>query len=259
MKTKLVLGFILVIFTYFSVQSQNTPGTVTFKVTTVTDGGQFSPKNVIAIWVKNSSGTFVKTIKVMALQRIQYLNQWKTSSGLNTTDAITGSTLLSHQTHTVTWNCTNVSGSVVPDGNYDIWVEYADDDVSGPVAHYTFNKGTSSSVQNFNNQPYFINVSINYVPQSSAINESFNEEQKITVYQNSSGNFNFSVPMDESKEVNLKIFSITGQLLYEKDEYTVVGENVNFEWNPENSGKIFVYQIKAGNVVASGKILDTNY
>ena len=109
-----------------------TSGTLTFSVTTASNGGQYSPKNIVAIWIKNGSGTFIKSLKVMAAQRIQYLYQWKASSSSNTVGAITGATLSNHQTHNVSWNGKNASGSNVADGSYQIWVEFADDDFQGP-------------------------------------------------------------------------------------------------------------------------------
>jgi hypothetical protein len=111
---------------------------VTFNVSTVTDNGTYSPKHVLAIWVKTSSGTFVKSIKVNAVKRIQYLYKWNKSSGGNTADAVTGATLTSHQTHSVTWNCKNTSGVVVPAGNYKMMIEYTDQHAQGPIDSINF-------------------------------------------------------------------------------------------------------------------------
>jgi hypothetical protein len=72
----------------------------------------------------------------MAAQRVQYLYQWKANSSSNVTDATTGATLANHQTHTVTWNCKNVSQVVVPDGDYKVWIEFTDDNIQGPVSSF---------------------------------------------------------------------------------------------------------------------------
>ena len=51
-------------------------GELTFTIRTVTAGGNYSPKHVLAIWVEDVNG-FVKTRKAMANQRKQYLYTWK--------------------------------------------------------------------------------------------------------------------------------------------------------------------------------------
>jgi len=47
----------------------STDGNLTSSVLTVSNGGTYSPKNVLAIWIKDANGTFVISRKVMANQR----------------------------------------------------------------------------------------------------------------------------------------------------------------------------------------------
>ena len=92
----LILGIILVVST--SCTSDNPPTAPTNKtgltvsVTTSTTGGNYSPKHVVAIWVENSAGTFVKTLTVYAEARKYDLTNWNSISGGNVTDATTGAT-----------------------------------------------------------------------------------------------------------------------------------------------------------------------
>jgi hypothetical protein len=44
-----------------------TDGSATFQVTTVTAGGNYSPRNVMAIWVTDANTNFVKTLKRQAV------------------------------------------------------------------------------------------------------------------------------------------------------------------------------------------------
>jgi len=148
----------------------NTPGIVTFTVKTVTENGTYSPKNILAIWVEKD-GVFVKTRKAMANQRKQYLYTWRASSNYNVIDAITGPTLTSHQTHTVEWDCTDVNGDVVPDGEYTMRIEYTDKHAQGPLYSISFMKGTEPVTINPANQPYFINMQLTYEPDVTAIAE----------------------------------------------------------------------------------------
>ena len=143
MKT-LFLAASLLFFTVYSTQLKSqtpTEGEMTFTVRTVTVNGNFSPKHVLAIWVEDSNG-FVVSRKLRAVKRKEYLYTWNTKSGGNVVDAVTGETLLSHQTHTVTWDCKDVNGNLVPDGEYTVYVEYTEAHVQGPLRGFTFTKGT---------------------------------------------------------------------------------------------------------------------
>ena len=48
-----------------------TDGTVTFTVETLNFNTSYDPRNIVAIWVVDSSGTFVKTLKKRAQTRQQ--------------------------------------------------------------------------------------------------------------------------------------------------------------------------------------------
>jgi len=231
-----------------------TAGTATFTVTNISNGGAYSPKNIIAIWMKNSSGTFIQTMKVMAQQRIQYLYKWKQSSGLNTVNAITGPTLSNFQTHTVYWNCKDNNGNIVPDGNYEFWVEYTDADVQGPYYNYSFNKGTSAVNITFPNQTYYKNVSIVYTPSSSDVKP--NEIIPAKVIQAPfSSTFYFEVPTNIAENASLKIYSLDGKIVYETYNYTDDGNIRKFIWNSLNTEKgIFIYTIESGAETYLGKI-----
>jgi len=100
---------------------------LSFDVTTVTAGGKYSPKNVEATWVATATGQFIKTLEVYGSTRRVHLINWNRVSGGNTVDAVTGATLPNHSAHHVTWNCTNASQQVVPDGQYQLVVEFTED------------------------------------------------------------------------------------------------------------------------------------
>ena len=144
----LVLLILLVAATFnpAAASTASTDGTVTFSVQTVTNGATYSPKNVLAIWVKDAQGNFVISRKVMAANRKQHLVKWVASSNNNVVNATTGATLPNHQTHNISWDCRDVNGNLVPDGTYEIWVEYtsrnsASGGAVGPFTKVTFTKG----------------------------------------------------------------------------------------------------------------------
>lgn len=145
-----------------SVNAQNpTQGEMTFSVRTVTDGGKYSPKHVLALWVEDAKG-FVITRKVMANKRKQYLYTWNSSTGSNAVDAITGSTLSSHRTHTVTWNCLDLKGNLVPDGVYTVFVEFTDQHAQGPICSVSFTKGSECVDISPSDKTYFKDISLQF-------------------------------------------------------------------------------------------------
>lgn len=158
---------LLILLGYTSVLAKSDPkasaSELTFTVRTVTENGNYSPKHVLAIWVEDANG-FVKTRKAMANQRIQYLYTWKASSNYNVVDAITGSTLTSHQTHTVSWDCTDLDGNVVPDGDYTVFVEFTEEHAQGPLFDITFTKDTETISMTPPDETYFKDLSLTFTP-----------------------------------------------------------------------------------------------
>lgn len=120
-----------------------TEGTMTFTVRTVTANGNFSPRHVLAIWVEDADG-FVLTRKLNADKRKQYLYTWNETSGGDVTDATTGATLSSHQTHSVSWDSRDKDGVLVPDGEYTVYAEFTDAHAQGPLKALSFTKGPDS-------------------------------------------------------------------------------------------------------------------
>jgi hypothetical protein len=138
-------------------------------VTTVTDNGNYSPRNIGAIWVARSSGTFVKSLAVWARSRINHLTLWNSATraaglGGNTVDAITSATLSSHQTHNVTWNCADTKEVAVPDGAYRVYFEMTDDNVTGPNMYVDFAKGPSPLTVSPPDAQYFKGIKLVFTP-----------------------------------------------------------------------------------------------
>jgi len=237
-------------------QRANTAGLVTFTATTSPAGGNYAPKHVLVIWVEKD-GVFVKTRKAMANARKQYLYMWKAASNYNVVDAITGPTLNSHQTHTVTWDCKDLSGNVVVDGDYTIILEFTDKHAQGPFIEVTFNKGTEPVTMNPANQTYIKNISLTYTPMSANFNANVTQvctAQNVTFTDNSSGasswawNFgagatpataitqgphNVTYSTSGSKTVSL---TINGTITETKTNYITVSPNpvANFSYQKSN-------------------------
>jgi len=149
-------------------ETRNSDGTMTFTVRTIAYGGTYSPRNVGAIWITNSSNQFVKTIKVWAATYRSRLVKWIASSGNNTTGAITTATLNSHQLHSVSWNGKNYSNATLPDGNYNVNIEYTESNstISSPGKYkvITFSNSTTPVDITPSSDSYFTDMHLIWTP-----------------------------------------------------------------------------------------------
>ena len=99
-----------------------------------------APSNVGAVWVTDSNGNFVKTLKVWGTRRTGNLYWWRQASKGSTVDAVTGATMRSHTTHAIDWNCQDEAHAPVPAGTYKVFAELAESNTFGPtVTGPTFN------------------------------------------------------------------------------------------------------------------------
>ena len=122
-----------------------TSGSCSLQVSVKTESidGQYSPRNVGAIWITDASGAFVKTVVLWARQRTYDLPEWLDSSGENTVDAVTSATKSTHNiVREGTWNCTDQNRLAVPDGTYTLRYEMSEGEQGGPTSSVEFTKGS---------------------------------------------------------------------------------------------------------------------
>lgn len=170
---KAFLTAVLMLFAITWISAQ-TEGSLTVSAATSTAGGNYSPKNIVAIWIEDAQGQWVKTLLAYAQTRRTHLNTWEAAttaagSAFNTVDAVTGATRTSHGTRTCTWDCTDVNGTLLADGTYSIWMELTDKNNTGNYSHFTFTKGPTPESQTPANVPSFSSISINWVPVITAV------------------------------------------------------------------------------------------
>ena len=119
---------------------------VSFDVTTLPQGGKYSPRNIGAIWVQSSSGTFVKSLELWARQRRTHLTKFNGAVGTaGPVDVTASATLSSHRAHHVSWNLKDRSGASVAPGKYTLLIEVTDYD--GPGKWYALEFDTSAGAQ----------------------------------------------------------------------------------------------------------------
>ncbi len=136
--------------------------TVTVQVTTNPTSGKFSPKHALAVWITDSKGTFIKTLKIQANKQMKQLKQWINSSKKDKTDAVTGATLKKHITHNITWDCKDLKKKIVADGDYFINIEYSEINGEGPFIKIPFVKGKVNMSSTPKDTSAFSNMKVNY-------------------------------------------------------------------------------------------------
>lgn len=196
-------------------KTQSTDCNLTFNFTTVTTNAGFAPNNVLAVWVEDNSNTFIRTLKLNANKRIQYLYTWNDESAGNKVDAVTGATKTSHSAETVTWDGKNTSKAVVPDGIYRLFVEFTEEHSQGPLLIIPFTKNSSNSDSAYNNQTNFVNITLNYtVTNSTGIKEQLSNLTDFSVFPNPvSTTSQIAINMDKDAIVHLSLYSLKGEII----------------------------------------------
>ncbi len=142
-------------------------------VTTTPGTGNYAPRNIVAVWVEDSSGAFVKTIGRWANTRKQHLVAWQAKAGAADADAVSGATRQNHTAPlTITWDLKNKANAIVPDGTYTIRMESTDLNANQAAQNhqgtFTFVKGPTAQMQSALANGGFTAVSIAYSPQAAS-------------------------------------------------------------------------------------------
>ena len=238
MKTKIITLLLLINIGYSVAQ---TSGTLTIStLTSQTTGATYAPDNIVAMWIVNSSGTFVKSTLIYANARQQYLFTWIASDvSLNKVDAVTGATQSSHGTRTSSWNGKDVNEVLVPDGTYSVKMELTDKHAQGNLGTFAFVKGPSAQTLTPTAVPSFSNISIKWTPIATAL-EDVTYSNLFNVYPNPTNSTIFVSGIDINE---IEIRSITG-----KNLLTSNLQNINLTSLPKGVYLVIV-KAKNGNVI----------
>jgi len=222
MKTKKILFALTLLFctTTPGVIKAQTPGILTFSVTTTCPSGQFNPRHLVAIWIQSSSvsgssGSFIKTKIRYGSNYLSFLNAWYSASTQNIVDATSGATRnIASETLTFTWNATNTSGSVVADGIYYIWMQMTAANSNGATAYVSFTKGPSPETSTPATTGNYSNMNISWVPQFDGVNENSGTKQNITISPNPVTSLSrIQYSLDELSDVTISLHDISGKLV----------------------------------------------
>jgi len=187
MRRRLIL--LILAFIYASLINAQTNGTLSVSVSTSSAGGNYAPRNIVAIWIEDNSGKFVKTLLAYANNRITHLNTWQASTlaankEYNRTDAVTGATQSSHGTRTCSWNGTDYAGKLMVDGDYKVRMELTDKNLTGNIASYMITKGPNALTLTPANIASFSSVSLKWTTSTTGINPEVSESNTFIVYPN---------------------------------------------------------------------------
>jgi hypothetical protein len=209
--------------------AQNTPCNVTLNFTTITTNNGCAPKNVLAVWVEDDAGNFIRTVKLNAEKRKQYLYTWNDESAGNTVDAVTGATRTSHNAENIVWDGKNISKTVVPDGVYKLFIEFTEEHAQGPVLIIPFTKNTSNSDSTLANQTNFTNINLEYVINSvTDINNASSNSSGFSVFPNPLTNESkIQINVDKNTTANLYLYSLNGQIVAKLGQFGLIaGDNL---------------------------------
>ncbi|OYT17098.1 MAG: hypothetical protein B7C24_04260 [Bacteroidetes bacterium 4572_77] len=189
-------------------------GELQITTTTSQAGGSYAPKNILAVWVENPQGEFVKTLMAYANSRITFLNMWQAStaeagSEFNTVDAITGPTKNNHSSRYCTWNGTNYNGEAVDNGSYYLWMELTDKHATGNYVSFEFVKEAEAYTLTPDDVPSFSDITLEWLPGALVVEETL-KQANISVSPNPSQGL-FEVQCENLEYLELK--TISGQCL----------------------------------------------
>lgn len=234
MKSNSFIFILALLFSNFTFSQ--TSGTLSVSISTKSTGGNYSPKNVMAVWIESNSGKFIKTLLVYGDKRKTHLNTWESSTSLagstfNSVDAITGATQTNHGLRTCNWDGTDFNRINVPDGDYKLKIELTDKNETGNVASLNFTKGPNPYKLNSSNIPGFSSVSLNWTTENlTTFRQERGSSMDTVVYPNpGSGKFTILT----KNVVSLKVTSLTGRVI-------CVSETPTFDLTNQPNGIYFV-------------------
>jgi hypothetical protein len=211
--------FIIATLLCFALKGQ-TNGQLSVSVTTSNAGGQYTPRHIVAVWVEDNSGNFVKTLMAYANDQIQFLQAWQTTTSasgetFNTTDAITGATRTQHTTRNCTWDGTDFNGNLTPDGTYRVCFELTDKNQAGNHSEFNFNKSSNPESLSPSDAPSFNSISIDWSPNTSiGIAEAAN---KLSIFPNPTDkNIQLNLENMTYGETQITVYNIIGGIVINK-------------------------------------------
>ena len=238
-----VTVFIIIVMANEGLLYSQTQGTFTLSLYTTSTGG-YSPKHLVAIWVENSNATFVKTKLLQSSgSNLDHLGLWTSRTGSNTVDAVTGATLQTHGNITVVWNGTDVTGAVVPDGTYNVWVEmaWASSLTSGKTySIFPFTKGPAAFQSTPGNLTNFYSINLNWVPSTPTFVEKVPANTEAAIYPNPTNGLLHIIFKNGHRSVLIRVYNESGNMVYNESLSEFTGGEKTLDITKMPAGIYFV-------------------
>lgn len=242
---KSILTLLFLAFQLLSVAQTATDGTLTVTATVTYNGVPY----YYAVWLKDSQGTFVRTLTMFGLTTKYYadLSNWYSSSGASKTNATTGATKTLPGTYTSSWNGKNQTNTTtLADGNYTVSIETVTEGNFSKLLTTTFVKGTSAQTITPSNLTPLASVSIKWTPTITDLEEV--ELSKIfTIYPNPAIS---SVFVNGPGIKSLTLLSLTGKQLSK-----TILSNLNLSNLPNG---VYLLRVETEQGTFCKKIVKTN-
>ncbi|MBN2722859.1 MAG: DUF2271 domain-containing protein [Deltaproteobacteria bacterium] len=139
-------------------------GELQISFTTVSNNGQYAPRNCAAVWLLKEDGSYIKTIKLYGYHYDYYLFRWKGDYDSTDADAVTSATRTGHGTINLTWDLKDYTGSNILPGVYEVWFEFTENNGQGPYAFESITLDGSEMSYTGTDSNNFSSISINYLP-----------------------------------------------------------------------------------------------
>ena len=203
------------------ISNAQTTGTLTFSYPPVEHTGTWGTKHVLAVWIQNSSDDFIRTkFRYWGNGTDDHLPNWKASSNENITDATTGATLSSYSTRSFTWDGTDLSGTLLPDGDYKVTIEECWSHGSSNVTKsFTFTKNGKESHLTPEDDADFTAVALDWVPSVTGI-EPADNSNIFSVFPNPTSKKIYIDFLSNTFACNISIVNTLGQEVYGEKENT---------------------------------------
>jgi len=243
--------------------SAQTTGTLTLAFSQTPHTSYQGTKNVMAVWIESSTGTFVKTrARNAGGGTSDHLAVWAVKAGgsagncmaanCNVLGATTGATLSNFGNRNFSWDGTDASGNVVPDGTYKIIVEstWNHGSAATTTRTYTFVKGAAQDVQTPASDANFTNISLAWNPAGSGLVEK-TPEMLVSIQPNPSANGIFNVEFNYATRISA--MNLAGEEVYAVDvKMNEVSKDVDL--SSLTSGVYFIC-VTNGSAVSKNKVV----
>ena len=243
--------------------SAQTTGTLNLAFSQTPHTSYQQTKNVMAVWIESSTGTFVKTrARNAGGGTSDHLAVWAVKAGgsagncmaanCNVLGATTGATLTNFGNRSFSWDGTDASGNVVADGTYKIIVEstWNHGSAATTTRSYTFVKGAAQDVQTPASDANFTNITLAWNPTGSGLLEK-TPEMIVSIKPNPSANGVFNVEFNYATRVSA--VNLTGEEVYAEDvKMNEVSKTVNL--SKLTSGVYFIC-VTNGSAVSKHKVV----